>query len=74
MAFVVKITRDDNGESIENAKWCWIDATNAQGAAAFCSAQFFGPGESRCEYKVKEGKITCPECIKKIKTIKEIKL
>ncbi len=71
---VVKITRDDTGEKIKFAKWCLVDPCNGQGSAALCTQQFFGYGESNCEYEEKMGKITCPECIKTIKTYQNIKL
>lgn len=73
MPFVVKITKDDDGEKIPYAKWCFVIEITG-GNAAFCSGQFFGDGESSCEYETKEGKITCPECISLIKTIKQVKL
>ena len=71
---VVKITRDDTGEKILYAKWCLVDPANKQGAAALCSQQFFGMGESRCEFLEKEGKITCPKCIETINIYKKIKI
>lgn len=73
MAYVVKITKDHCGEKIKHAKWCYIHEI-CGGDVAFCSGQYFGQGESSCEYTIKKGKITCPDCIEKIKEIKTIRL
>lgn len=74
---LVKITRDDDGQLTENPNWHLIDPTNEQGQAALCTQEFFGYGESRCEYetkKTKRGGITCPNCLQKIRLIKAVKI
>lgn len=71
---VVRITRDDDGEKKKGAKWCLIDPCNYQGRATLCTAEFFGEGESNCEYETKVGNITCPDCIAIITRYKKIKL
>jgi len=71
--YVVKIIRDEDGSKILYAKWCYVHVI-CGGNASFCTGQYFGIGESRCEYISKQGKITCPDCIEKIKEIKSIAL
>lgn len=71
---VVKIIDDDDGIKKKYAKWCLVDPCNNQGRAALCTQEFFGEGESSCEYKIKKGVITCPNCIEIIKTYHKIKL
>ncbi len=73
MNHCVKITRDDDGNKILYAKWCYV-IQKAGGSMALCSGQFFGMGESSCEYKERSGKITCPDCIEEIKRYQRIKL
>jgi len=73
MAHVVKLFTNDYGEKYDNPQWHYVHE-NCGGAVAFCSGEYFGAGESGCEYKDKEGKITCPDCIALIKTIKTVKL
>ena len=72
--YVVKITVDDDGYEIKNAKWCLVDPCNYQGRAALCTQQYFGYGESACIYETKNGKITCEKCREMIKKYKSIKL
>lgn len=70
---VVKITRDDDGRKKDSPKWCL--AWDAGGTdVAFCTGEAFGFGESIAQYKEKQGRITCPECRKKIKALKQVKL
>ena len=73
---LVKITVDEDGADVDNAKWC-LSIIAAGGSQSFCSGQYYGKGESSCEFKdktVQRGGITCPECLQKIKEIKAIKL
>lgn len=70
---VVKITRDEDGEKIDHPKWCWFYNTGGSDNT-LCTGQVFGYGEGSAEYKMKEGKITCPDCIAIIREIKAIKL
>lgn len=75
MNTLVKILADDNGEVIENPKWCF--SVHWSGNQALCSGQFYGYGESGAEYEIKstkKGGITCTDCLEKIKQIKAIKL
>lgn len=73
MATVVKILKDDDGYKPHNQKWHYVHAAAGE-FCTFCTGEFFGMGVSAVEYKIKEGKITCPECISMIKTIKSVKL
>lgn len=74
---LVKIIRDDDGKLTENDSWHLVDPTNDQGPAALCTQEFFGFGESLVEFETKassRGGVTCPLCLKKIRTMKAIKL
>ena len=71
---VVKILSPESGEKIKYAKWCLVDPCNYQGSAALCSQVFFGMGEPDCNYKIKMGKITCADCISKIKRYQNVRL
>lgn len=73
MAAVVQILSADNGELYRKRPWHLIwDLGGCHGA--FCTGEAFGYGVSGCRYKTKEGKITCLQCVEKIKEIKAIKL
>ena len=70
---VVKFTKDDDGVRVVGDSWHLItneDATNRK----LCTGECFGIGEGNAVFKVKAGKITCPDCIKFIKWIQSIKL
>ena len=74
---LVEILSDDFGEPRDEDLQYWHLVWNDCGAQTFCQGEFFGKGESGCEYEVKsvkKGGITCPECLFKIKEIKKIKL
>jgi len=73
MNSIVKIITDDDGElTYDNSYHLVIDI--AGGLTAFCTGEYFGEGESGCEYEVKKGKITCQKCINPINKIKALKL
>jgi hypothetical protein len=77
MNYLVKLLTTDDRDKIEDPKWCLVDPTNHMGPATLCTSDFFGCGESACEYEEKEvqrGGITCESCLEKIKTIKAIRL
>ena len=72
---LVKILSSDDGEKREEKKWCLI--VNYTGSQTFCEGEFFGFGESGCEFEtktVKRGGITCRKCLRKIKDVKKVKL
>lgn len=71
---VVKIYRDDEGIIKEHPRWHLIDPGNLTGAATLCTGEFFGVGESACEFEEKNGEVDCPMCIEIIKRYKAIKL
>ena len=76
MPRIVKIITSDSGEKYKKPKWHLIEVI-AGGNATFCGGEFFGYGESGCEYKTKvteRGGITCEECLEKIRRIKAVKL
>lgn len=77
MNHLVKILSSDDGEPREPEYQYWHYVWNQNGTQTFCQHEYFGFGESGCEYEeksVKRGGITCPECLAKIKMIKAIKL
>lgn len=74
---LVRITVDDDGRPTGNDAWHLVDPGNSQGPAALCTQEFFGDGESDCEFEckiVKRGGITCSECIRILKIYKKVKL
>jgi len=76
MNYLVKILSNDDGEKYDNPKWCLI-MSDGGGLHTLCRGEFFGLGESNCEYKTKstnKGGVTCPNCIDIIKTIKAVNL
>lgn len=76
MNYLVKITRDDDGDYIDDPVWCAvIHAADAD--CALCTLEVFGAGEGAAEYEtktVKRGGITCSRCLERIHEIKSIKL
>jgi len=72
MTKVVKIIKICK-EKTNDKYWHYInDVGGADGA--LCTGQVFRDGDIDAEYKEKHGKITCPDCIEKIKEFKAIKL
>jgi len=74
---LVKIIRDDDGELSNDNSWHLVDPSNDMGPAALCTQEFFGLGESIVEFERKssnKGGITCPECLRKIRLLKDVKL
>lgn len=71
---VVKIIMHDDGTKSRYPKWHLIDPCNYQGPSTLCAGEFFGEGESACDYKLKIGVVTCKECILMIKTYQKIKI
>lgn len=71
---LVKITVDDDGVPIENPVWHLV--ATRQGNHALCTGEFFGGGESMCEFELREVErgIPCPNCAEIIKAHKAIKL
>lgn len=78
MHAVVHISKDDDGlVKPDGDKWHLVDPGNKQGDAALCTGEFFGVGESRCEYEVAyraKGGITCLQCLEKLKEYKAVRL
>jgi len=76
MNSLVKILSDDNGEprDLDKQFWHLVDPCNLGGSATLCEREYFGYGESRCEYEESKGSITCPNCIAMIKVYKKVKL
>lgn len=70
---VVKLITHDNGEPTGDKTWHYIHEISG-GQATLCGGEYFGYGESGCDYRLKEGKITCPDCIAIIKEFKSVKL
>ena len=74
---LVKILSSDDGEPRDKHLQYWHWILTDTGNHTLCEGEFFGYGESACEYEiktVKRGGITCPKCLEIIKEIKAIKL
>ena len=68
---------DDGDETNYPHRWHLVDPCNRQGRASLCTSEFFGIGESACEFTEKEslrGGIDCPDCLKIIRAYKKVKL
>lgn len=77
MNHLVKLITNDDGDETLDDSWHLVDPTMEQGPAVFCTAEFFGLGESSCTYEeksVSKGGITCPHCLKKLRILKSVKL
>jgi len=78
MHMLVQLLTDDDGEPQPHPEyWHLVDPTQCAGDASLCTQEFFGPGESAVEFRVRasrRGGITCPLCVTKIKAIKAIQL
>jgi len=70
---IVKIIYDEDGEKVENPKWCLVISPDGANRT-FCKGEVFGFGEGSAVYEDKIGRVTCPKCIKEIKLIKSVKL
>lgn len=75
MSYVVMITTRDRGDIVrkEDRVWCYVHSSSGS-SVTLCTNEVFGYGEGGAEYKTKDGKITCPDCLAIIKKIKAIKL
>ena len=75
---LVKIKTSTDGEIREADLQFWHYVADSNGdPCTLCQGEFFGFGQSGCEYElksVKVGGITCPDCLAIIKKIKAIKL
>lgn len=73
---LVKLITTDDGEKQKNTKWHLV-VNRAGGSMAFCTGEFFGFGSSACEYEERQlsrGGITCDDCLRLVKEIKEVKI
>ena len=75
---IVKILSSDDGEPTPKDSQVWhLVVVEAGSSCTLCGGEYFGFGESGCEYEAKnvdKGGITCKECLKIIKRFKDIKL
>lgn len=74
---LVKIFKDDDGETIEHSVWHLSDPDSRQGRRVLCTCEFYGEGESSVVYKTKtveRGGIKCDRCLEIINDMKAIKL
>jgi len=75
---LVKIFCDTNGvpRDIDRQYWHLV-YHHGSGDQTLCEGEYFGGGESGCEFETKEvkrGGITCPNCLEIIKNMKAVKL
>ena len=75
---VVKIIASDDREPTPEHLRVWhLVVVEAGSQCTLCGGEYFGFGESSCEFErkdVKKGGITCEMCIEIIKKFKAIKL
>jgi hypothetical protein len=75
---IVKLTMDDDRVEIPKEEQVWHLGTTATGdPIVLCSGEFYGEGQSSCEFKekvVEYGGITCKNCLELLKEYKSIKL
>lgn len=75
---LVKILSDDSGNTRSKEDQVWHLVENVCGSnATFCEGEFFGKGESGCDFitkDIKRGGITCPKCMERLRWCKNIKL
>lgn len=72
MPTLIKVFSDDDGRKVDDRGWC--ATMNIDAPRTLCTGEAYGQGESSVVYKTKEsGKVTCPACIKILKTLKEFK-
>lgn len=73
---LVLMLTDDDGEAYDEPVWHIIDEYNTD-PATLCSGEYFGVGQSNCEYKLKtvsRGGVTCKKCLNKAKWLKSFRL
>ena len=75
---LVKILSSDDGEPREEDLKNWHFVIISCGdPCTLCEGEYFGAGQSGCDFEtkqVKRGGITCPKCIEMIKMFKSVKL
>lgn len=75
---LVRIIRNDDGDLEPGWRdWHLVDPGNPQGPATLCTAEFFGSGESACEFQnkyCKRGGITCGKCLQILRAYKAVRL
>jgi len=78
MNHLVKILSSDSGDPRPKSEQFWHYVHFPCGdPATLCQSEYYGPGQSGCDYEEKHterGGITCPSCLGIIKEIKAIKL
>lgn len=79
---IVKLTTVDDWQSKESARhidkpvWCLV-VESCGDNATFCKNEYFGEGQSSCNYELKtvtKNGVTCPDCLKMISKIKSINI
>jgi hypothetical protein len=75
MNTLVKIITTDDGNETNDNNWHLVDPGNPLGEATLCGEEFFGGGESACEFELKESKrggVTCPKCLTRLRIYKSV--
>lgn len=73
---LVRLLCDDDGFPYDDPKWHLIDESMPD-PATLCRGEYFGVGQSNCEFELKtvaRGGITCAHCLTTIRLIKAVKL
>ena len=74
---LVKLITNDDGAVIDTPYWHLVSPVFQADPSLLCTGEFFGEGQSGCEYEEKtviKGGVTCPQCLRIIKEIKSVKL
>jgi len=71
---VVKIISDEDGDAVDNPKWCLV-TNDGYSPSTLCGGQVFGMGEGEAKYKEKtvdRKGVTCPSCKDIIISIQQV--
>jgi hypothetical protein len=77
MNTLIKLLTDEDGEAIEEPRWCLADPCAADASRVLCCGSTYGYGESSVKYETKEikrGGIECPACLRILNIYKGVKL
>lgn len=77
MNHLVRILIDDSGDKAPKPGDWHLVVNEAGSDMALCSGEVFGEGEGTAVFKekqVKRGGVTCPDCLRRIRFFKQVRL